>query len=93
MNSRPKPVKYARYKNVLVIGGSGSGKTRFFVKPNLMQCQSKDFPVSFVVTDPKGQILIETGKLLQKNHCCQLNQIFKRRSVWIERISFFWEFF
>jgi type IV secretion system protein VirD4 len=54
MNSRPKPVKYARNKNVLVIGGSGSGKTRFFVKPNLMQCQSKDFPVSFVVTDPKG---------------------------------------
>jgi len=67
MNSRPKPVKYARNKNVLVIGGSGSGKTRFFVKPNLMQCQSQDFPVSFVVTDPKGTLLIETGKLLQKN--------------------------
>jgi len=67
MNSRPKPVKYARNKNVLVIGGSGSGKTRFFVKPNIMQCQSEDYPVSFVVTDPKGQILIETGKLLEKN--------------------------
>lgn len=66
MNSRPNPVKYARNKNVLVIGGSGSGKTRFFVKPNLMQCQSKDYPVSFVLTDPKGTLLCETGKLLQK---------------------------
>ena len=54
MNSRPKDPKTARNKNVLVIGGSGSGKTRFFIKPNLMQCQSKDYPVSFVVTDPKG---------------------------------------
>ena len=66
MNSRPKPVKYARNKNVLVIGGSGSGKTRFFVKPNLMQCESKDYPVSFVCTDPKGTILLEVGALLQK---------------------------
>ena len=66
MNSRPKPVKYARNKNVLVIGGSGSGKTRFFVKPNLMQCESDDFPVSFVCTDPKGSILSEVGTLLQK---------------------------
>jgi len=66
MNSRPKPVKYARNKNVLVIGGSGSGKTRFFVKPNLMQCESEDFPVSFVCTDPKGSILSEVGTLLQK---------------------------
>jgi len=66
MNSRPKPVKYARNKNVLVIGGSGSGKTRFYVKPNLMQCESTDYPVSFVCTDPKGTILLETGKLLQK---------------------------
>ena len=66
MNSRPKPVKYARNKNVLVIGGSGSGKTRFFVKPNLMQCESKDYPVSFVCTDPKGTILSEVGKLLQQ---------------------------
>ena len=54
MNSRPKPVKYARNKNVMVIGGSGSGKTRFYVKPNLMQCESEDYPVSFVCTDPKG---------------------------------------
>lgn len=54
MNNRPKDPRTARNKNVLVIGGSGSGKTRFFIKPNLMQCQSKDYPVSFVVTDPKG---------------------------------------
>jgi len=67
MNSRPKPVKYARNKNVLVIGGSGSGKTRFFVKPNLMQCQSQDFPVSFVVTDPKGSLVSEVGQLLANN--------------------------
>ena len=66
MNSRPKPVKYARNKNVLVIGGSGSGKTRFFVKPNLMQCESEDFPVSFICTDPKGSILTEVGSLLKK---------------------------
>lgn len=59
MNSRPKSPKYARNKNVLVIGGSGSGKTRFFVKPNLMQMHS-----SYCVTDPKGTILIECGKLL-----------------------------
>jgi len=65
MNSRPKPVKYARNKNVLVIGGSGSGKTRFFVKPNLMQCESEDFPVSFICTDPKGTILQEVGTLLK----------------------------
>ena len=51
MNSRPKNPKYARNKNVLVVGGSGSGKTRFFVKPNLMQCHS-----SYVVTDPKGLV-------------------------------------
>lgn len=61
MNSRPKNPKYARNKNVLVVGGSGSGKTRFFVKPNLMQCHS-----SYVVTDPKGTVLIECGKLLQR---------------------------
>ena len=66
MNSRPNPVKYARNKNVLVIGGSGSGKTRFFVTPNLMQCESEDFPVSFICTDPKGQILSEVGTLLKK---------------------------
>ena len=56
MNSRPKDPKTARNKNVLVIGGSGSGKTRFFLKPNLMQCTSKSYPVSFVVTDPKGSL-------------------------------------
>ena len=56
MNSRPKDPKTARNKNVLVIGGSGSGKTRFWLKPNLMQCVSKKYPVSFVVTDPKGSL-------------------------------------
>ena len=54
MTGRPKDPKTARNKNVLVVGGSGSGKTRFFIKPNLLQCDSKAFPVSFVVTDPKG---------------------------------------
>ena len=52
MNNRPKDPKTARNKNVLVIGGSGSGKTRFFLKPNLMQCDSEKYPCSFVVTDP-----------------------------------------
>lgn len=62
MESRPKSgVKYARNENIVVIGGSGSGKTRFFVKPNLMQMHS-----SYVVTDPKGTVLIECGKMLQK---------------------------
>lgn len=62
MESRPKDPKLARNKNVMVIGGSGSGKTRFFVKPNLMQMHS-----SYVVTDPKGQILVECGTLLKRN--------------------------
>ena len=61
MSGRPKEPKYARNKNILVIGGSGSGKTRFFVKPNIMQMHS-----SYVVTDPKGTVLIEVGKLLAK---------------------------
>ena len=61
MNSRPKQPKYARNKNILVIGGSGSGKTRFFVKPNLMQMHS-----SYVVTDPNGTVLVECGKMLKK---------------------------
>ncbi|MBC2002641.1 type IV secretory system conjugative DNA transfer family protein [Listeria booriae] len=61
MNGRPKEPKYARNKNVLVIGGSGSGKTRFFVKPNLMQMHS-----SYVLTDPKGTVLVECGHLLEK---------------------------
>ena len=68
MNNRPKDPRTARNKNVLVIGGSGSGKTRFFIKPNLMQCQSKDYPVSFVVTDPKGSIVVECGRLLERNN-------------------------
>ncbi len=67
MNSRPKDPKTARNKNVLIVGGSGSGKTRFWLKPNLMQCTSKTYPVSFVVTDPKGTLIIETGKMLQRN--------------------------
>lgn len=62
MNSRPKNPKYARNKNVLVIGGSGSGKTRFYVKPNLMQMHS-----SYVVTDPKGTLVLECGKMLYEN--------------------------
>ena len=61
MSSRPKEPKNARNKNILVIGGSGSGKTRFFAKPNLMQLHS-----SYVITDPKGSILIECGQLLQR---------------------------
>lgn len=61
MNSRPKAPKYARNKNVIVIGGSGSGKTRFYVKPNLMQMTDR---VSYVVTDPKGTIIVECGKML-----------------------------
>ena len=67
MNSRPKDPRTARNKNVLVVGGSGSGKTRFFVKPNLMQCVSDKYPCSFVVTDPKGSILVECGSLLQRS--------------------------
>ena len=67
MNSRPKDPKTARNKNVLVIGGSGSGKTRFFIKPNLMQCTSDSRPVSFVVTDPKGGLICEVGHLLRRN--------------------------
>ena len=59
MNNRPKGPKTARNKNVLIVGGSGSGKTRFWLKPNLMQCHS-----SYVVTDPKGSVVIECGRLL-----------------------------
>ena len=61
MSNRPKNPKNARNKNVLIVGGSGSGKTRFWLKPNLMQCHS-----SYVVTDPKGSIVVECGKLLQR---------------------------
>lgn len=63
MSGRPKEPKYARNKNVLVVGGSGSGKTRFFVKPNLMQMHS-----SYVVTDPKGTVLVEVGKMLARGN-------------------------
>ena len=78
MNSRPKNPKFARNKNVLVIGGSGSGKTRFFVKPNLMQMHS-----SYVVTDPKGTILTECGTMLKRNgyHIRVLNTINFKRSM------------
>lgn len=61
MSNRPKNPKNARNKNALIVGGSGSGKTRFWLKPNLMQCHS-----SYVVTDPKGSIVVECGKLLQR---------------------------
>ena len=64
MTNRPKDPKTARNKNVLIVGGSGSGKTRFWLKPNLMQCNSEKYPVSFVVTDPKGSLINETGKML-----------------------------
>lgn len=64
MSNRPKNPANARNKNVLIIGGSGSGKTRFWLKPNLLNCNSKKFPVSFVITDPKGSIVIECGNAL-----------------------------
>jgi len=69
MDSRPQNPKYARNKNVVVIGGSGSGKTRFYVKPNLMQMHS-----SYVVTDPKGTLLVECGKLLAKGRLTKNGQ-------------------
>ena len=67
MSNRPPDPKNARNKNVLVVGGSGSGKTRFFIKPNLLQCDSKDYEVSFVMTDPKGSIGVECGEALLKH--------------------------
>ena len=67
MGNRPKNPANARNKNVLVVGGSGSGKTRYFIKPNLLQCTSKSHPVSFVVTDPKGGLIQECGLALLKN--------------------------
>ena len=67
MSSRPPVPKYSRNKNILVVGGSGSGKTRFILKPNLLQCCSKKYPVSFVVTDPKGSIVNESAHALVEN--------------------------
>lgn len=67
MSSRPPVPKYARNKNMLVVGGSGSGKTRFVLKPNLLQCCSKKYPVSFVITDPKGSIVNESAHALVVN--------------------------
>ena len=85
MNSRPKQPKYARNKNILVIGGSGSGKTRFFVKPNLMQMHS-----SYVVTDPKGTVLVECGKTLEKGGYIikSLNTINFRKSMHYNPFSY-----
>ena len=85
MNSRPKQPKYARNKNILVIGGSGSGKTRFFVKPNLMQMHS-----SYVVTDPKGTVLVECGRMLEKGGYVikSLNTINFRKSMHYNPFSY-----
>ena len=66
MDSRPEIPGNARNKNVLVVGGSGSGKTRFVLKPNLLQCSSKTYPVSFVVTDPKGELARSCAYILSK---------------------------
>lgn len=68
MSNRPKNPANARNKNVLIVGGSGSGKARFWIKPNLLQCTSKKHPTSFVVTDPKASIVIECGNALLKNN-------------------------
>ena len=80
MNSRPKDWRYARNKNVIVIGGSGSGKTRYYVKPNILQMAEN---VSVVVTDPKGTILVECGKALVEHqyHIKVLNTINFRKSM------------
>ncbi|MBR3459539.1 MAG: type IV secretory system conjugative DNA transfer family protein [Clostridia bacterium] len=67
MNERPRNPETARNKNVMVVGGSGSGKTRFFIKPNIMQCCSEKYPCSFVVTDPKGSLAVECGKMLLRH--------------------------
>ena len=65
MSGRSKNPANARNKNVLIVGGSGSGKTRFWIKPNLMQCTSEKYPCSFVVTDPKGSLIVECGRMLR----------------------------
>ena len=66
MNNRPKNPANARNKNIMVVGGSGSGKTRFVLKPNLLQCTSKSYPVSFVVCDPKGELASSCTYALEK---------------------------
>ena len=87
MSGRPKEPKYARNKNILVIGGSGSGKTRFFVKPNLMQMHS-----SYVVTDPKGTVLVECGKMLKrgKYKIKVLNTINFAKSMHYNPFAYIW---
>ncbi len=84
-HEQPPEPKYARNKNILVIGGSGSGKTRFFVKPNLMQMHS-----SYVVTDPKGTVLVECGKMLEKGGYVikSLNTINFRKSMHYNPFSY-----
>ena len=81
MSNRPPDPKNARNKNVLVVGGSGSGKTRFFIKPNLLQCDSKDFPVSFVVTDPNGSLyphLMEVEQTAESRMQQTMEQLLKQ---------------
>ena len=90
MNNRPKDPKTARNKNVLVIGGSGSGKTRFWLKPNLLQCTSEKYPTSYVVTDPKGSIVTECGTaLLRYNYRIKiLNTINFKKSMHYNPFSY-----
>ena len=81
MSNRPPDPKNARNKNVLVVGGSGSGKTRFFIKPNLLQCDSKNFPVSFVVTDPNGSLyphLMEVEQTAENRMQQTMTQLLKQ---------------
>ena len=81
MSNRPPDPKNARNKNVLVVGGSGSGKTRFFIKPNLLQCDSKNFPVSFVVTDPNGSLyphLMEVEQTAESQMQQTMEQLLKQ---------------
>ena len=68
MNSRPADPGTARNKNMLIIGGSGSGKTRYIAKPNILQCSSKTYPVSLVICDPKGDLVTDCGHVLLRNH-------------------------
>ena len=84
MSNRPANPKNARNKNVLIVGGSGSGKTRFWIKPNLLQCHS-----SYVVTDPKGSIVVECGNaLLKKGYCIRIfNTINFQKSMHYNRAT------